>query len=133
VVCAHMALSYERTRLFKAFRKHPKHYNDEYFTLIEMLKKHANLYADISALLTPVRAKVLRHLSEQSDIHDKLLFGSDFPVPFTTVLNSYDLPLSKRFELSGEKNPFDRYAKAILEYFPKGNPIYTNHRKILEL
>lgn len=132
VVCAHMALSYEKKRLFKALSKHPKHYNDEYFMLLQMLKKHNNLYADISALLTPVRAKVLRHLSEQADVHGKLLFGTDFPVPFTTVLNTYDLALSKRLQISKEKNPFDRYAKAILEYFPATSPLYTNYKKILE-
>ncbi|AFV98605.1 MULTISPECIES: amidohydrolase family protein [unclassified Sulfuricurvum] len=131
VICAHMALSYEPRRIFQALSKNPKNFNDEYYILLEMLKEHDNLYADISALLTPVRAKVLRHLSRQSDIHHKLLFGTDFPVPFSTVFNSYDLPYRKRFELSREANPFDRYSKAILEYFPAENPIYTNYTKIL--
>jgi predicted TIM-barrel fold metal-dependent hydrolase len=131
VICAHMALSYEPQHIFKALSKNPKHFNEEYYLLIEMLKKYPNLYADISALLTPVRAKVLRHLSTQSDIHHKLLFGTDFPVPFSMVLNSYDLPYRKRFELSREANPFDRYAKAILECFPCENPIYTNYTKVL--
>lgn len=131
VVCSHLALSHEKSRFLKAVSKNPKNFNDEYFTLLEMLKTRKNLYADISALLTFTRAKVLRHLSEQHDIHDKLLFGTDFPVPFTTVFNSYDLPLKKRRELSGEKNPFDRYAKAILEYFPQGSSIYTNYEKVI--
>ena len=102
VICAHMALSYEPRRILRAFSKKPKHFNGEYFTLLEMLRTHDNLYADISALLTPVRAKVLRHLSEARDVHGKLLFGTDFPVPFTTLLNSYDLPWRKRFEISGK-------------------------------
>lgn len=131
VICAHMALTYEPRQIFKALSKNPKHFNDEYFILLEMLREHDNLYADISALLTPVRAKVLRHLSRQSDIHHKLLFGTDFPVPFSTVFNSYDLPYRKRFSLSREANPFDRYAKAILEYFPASSPIYTNYTKLL--
>lgn len=133
VIAAHMALSYQPLNPFKVFSKNPKHFNEEYFTLLQMLEKHDNLYADISALLTPVRAKVLRHLSEQEHIHEKLLFGTDYPVPFTSVLNSYDLPYKKRFELSKEENPFDRYAKAILEYFPKENPIYSNYKKILDI
>jgi predicted TIM-barrel fold metal-dependent hydrolase len=132
VICAHMALSYEPRRILRAFSKNPKHFNDGYFTLLEMLKRHDNLYADISALLTPVRAKVLRHLSEQRDVHGKLLFGTDFPVPFTTLLNSYDLPWKKRFEISKEANPFDRYSKAILEYFERDSPIYTNYEKVLD-
>ncbi len=133
VIAAHMALSYSPLKLIKAFSSHPKHYNDEYFQLIEMLQAHKNLYADISALLTPVRAKVLRHLSQQHDIHDKLLFGTDYPVPFTTVFNTYDLPYKKRFELSKITNPLDRYAATILEYFPAENPMYRNYGKILKV
>lgn len=133
VIAAHMALSYQMHNPFKAFSKNPKNFSEAYFTLLEMLEKHDNLYADISALLTPVRAKVLRHLSQQEHIHEKLLFGTDYPVPFTSVLNSYDLPYKKRFEISKEQNPFDRYAKAILEYFPKENALYTNYQKILDI
>jgi len=131
VICAHMALSYDPRRIWRAFSKNPKHFNAEYFTLLEMLRTHDNLYADISALLTPVRAKVLRHLSEQRDVHDKLLFGTDFPVPFSMRLNSYDLPWRKRSELAKEPNPFDRYSKAMLEYFGPENPVYTNYTKVL--
>ena len=131
VICAHMALSYEPKRIFRALSKKEKHFNREYFELLEMLENYPNLYADISALLTPVRAKVLRHLSLQKHIHHKLLFGTDFPVPFSTLFTSYDLAWKKRWQLCKIDNPFDRYAKAILEYFPNDNPIYTNYTKLL--
>ncbi|MCK5854446.1 MAG: hypothetical protein KAG56_04440 [Sulfurovaceae bacterium] len=62
-----------------------------------------------------------------------MMRGVDFPVPFTSVLNSYDLPYKKRFEISKVMNPFDRYALMILEYFDKDNPIYSNYEKILKL
>ena len=114
------------------FSKNPRYFNEAYFTLLEMLKKHDNLYADISALLTPIRAKALRHLSQETEVHEKLLFGTDFPVPFTTFFNSYDIPYSKRWALGKEKNPYDRYTKVVLEYFDEKNPIYTNYRKILD-
>ena len=130
-ICAHMALSYHPLKPFRSFSGNPEHFNAEYFRLLEMLEEHPNLYADISALLTPVRAKVLRHLSNQRGMHRKLLFGTDFPVPFTTLLNSYDLPWKKRLELGREANPFDRYAKAMLEYFGPENPVYTNYEKVL--
>ncbi len=132
VICAHMALSYEKHRFFRSLFRNPKYYNEEYFKLLEMLQTYENLYADISAILTPVRAKVLRHLSMQTKIHHKLLFGTDYPVPFTIILNSYDLSLWKRICIAVEKNAFDRYMKAILEYFPPENPIYTNYQKIIE-
>jgi predicted TIM-barrel fold metal-dependent hydrolase len=133
VIAAHMALSYEPIKVLKALRKNPKHFPKEYFTLLEMLKEHDNLYADISALLTPVRAKVLRHLSSYTAVHHKLLYGSDYPVPFSIMLNSYDLPFLKRLKLVFKRNPFDRYAAAIREYFPKESPIYTNYKKVLEI
>ncbi len=130
-IAAHMALSYSPWQVLKALSKNPKNFNDDYFKLLEMLECHENLYADISALLTAVRAKVLRHLSEQTQVHEKLLYGTDYPVPFTTVWNTYDLPFKKRVELFKEKNPFDRYAKVMLEYFDDGSPVYTNHQKVL--
>ncbi len=132
VIAAHMALSYEHFGFRSMFSKNPKYFNEEYFKLLEMLKEHDNLYADISALLTPIRAKALKHLSQQYDVHEKLLFGTDFPVPFLTLLNSYDLSYKKRFEVGKEKNPYDRYSKVILEYFEGTNPIYTNYQKILD-
>ncbi len=131
VVAAHMALSYEPLKIFKAFSKKPKNFNHDYFKLLEMLESHDNLYADISAILTPVRAKVLRHLSQQTQIHDKLLFGTDFPVPFSTIFTTYDLPIKKRFELGKEKNPFERYIRAILEYFGENNHIFTNYKRLI--
>jgi predicted TIM-barrel fold metal-dependent hydrolase len=130
-IAAHMALSYDLFTIYRSFSKDPSKFNTEYFVLLEMLKKHQNLYADISALLTPVRAKVLPHLSKQEDIHGKLLFGTDFPVPFNTIFTSYDLSLKKRVELNRVPNPFDRYAKAVLEYFPPHSEIYNNWQKLL--
>ncbi len=130
-ICAHMALSYTPLGIFKALSQNPKHFNEEYHKLLEMLAYHDNLYADISAILTPVRAKVLQHLAQEKSIHDKLLFGTDFPVPFTTMFNSYDLSFKKRRALGRIENPHDRYAEAILHYFPRDSAIFTNYKKIL--
>ena len=132
-IAAHMALSYTPLGIFKALSKNPKNFNKEYFTLLQKLETYDNLYADISAILTPVRAKVLRDLSTQNQIHQKLLFGTDFPVPYTVVLNSHDLPFKKRFELSKIENTYDRYTSVILEYFEESNPLFTNYQKILKI
>ncbi len=132
-VCAHMAIDYDLKKFYSIFSKNPKSFNKGYFTALEMLEKYDNLYADISAILTPMRAKTLPHLSKQTQIHDKLLFATDYPVPFTSVLNSYDISYKRRFELLKISNPFDRYAETILEYFEKDSPIFTNYKKILDL
>ncbi len=130
-ICAHMALSYESLKILKALSKNPKNFNPEYFQLLEMLEVYDNLYADISALLTPTRAKVLGHLGEQKQIHNKLLFGTDFPVPFTTVFNTHGLKIKKSFEISAEKNPHDRYVKMILEFFDEDSEIFSNYAKLV--
>jgi predicted TIM-barrel fold metal-dependent hydrolase len=41
----------------------------------------APLYADIAALVTWVKTSFLRQLARRQELHSKLLFGSDFPVP----------------------------------------------------
>jgi len=41
----------------------------------------APLYGDISALTTWAKAGDLRSLARRGELHGKLLFGSDFPVP----------------------------------------------------
>jgi len=127
-IAAHMGITYRG--FLKAMSKNPKNFGESYFELIKMLKTYPNLYADISALITPVRAKVLPHLSRQKDIFDKLLYATDFPVPFSAIFTSYDIPIKRRIEIEKESNVFDRHALAILEYFDKNCPIYTNWQKI---
>lgn len=133
VIAAHMGLGRinYKFRFWRNLSKNPAYFDDDYFQLLQMLAKHDNLYADISAILTPMRARALRHLSEQTEIHHKILFGTDFPVPFTVRFNTYDLETQTRKQCQTIDNPFDRYAKLILEYFPEDNPIYKNHEKLL--
>ena len=99
--------------------------------LIRLNKISDNLYADISALLTIFKSRVLRDLTTRG-VEERLLFGTDYPVVFSTIFCSYDLSFKKRLELSKIENPFDRYIEAILEYFPKESPIYSNYKKVLK-
>ncbi len=133
VIAAHMGLGRinYRLRFWRNLSKHPGNFDSDYFLLLEKLRRHDNLYADISAILAPLRARALRHLAAQTDVHPKILFGTDYPVPFSIRYNSYDLPVAKRKEIAHISNPFDRYLAVMLEYFPEGNPIYENYRKLL--
>lgn len=133
VIAAHMGLGRinHKLRFWRNLSKNPQYFDEDYFQLLEMLRNHENLYADISAILAPLRARALRHFSKQQDVHGKILFGTDYPVPFPIRFNTYDLSSSTRKAIIGVENPFDRYTAAILEYFPEGNPIYSNHRKVL--
>ncbi|MCU7904394.1 MAG: amidohydrolase family protein [Candidatus Thiodiazotropha sp. (ex Epidulcina cf. delphinae)] len=133
VIAAHMGLGRinHKLRFWRNLSKDPRYFDEDYFRLLAMLKEHDNLYADISAITAPLRARALRHLSEQRDVHDKLLFGTDYPVPFPIRFNSYDLPTTTRRQIGLVDNPFDRYVAVMLEYFPQDNPIYRNHQKVL--
>lgn len=133
VIAAHMGLGrvQHRLRPWRNLSRSPEHFDNDYFRLLEKLQQHDNLYADISAILAPLRARALRHLSEQRATHGKILFGTDFPVPYSIRINSYDIERSMRRQINRISNPFDRYITAMLEYFPAGNAVYTNHQKIL--
>ncbi len=133
VIAAHMGLGRinYKFRFWRNLSKQPRYFDDDYFRMLEKLQRHDNLYADISAILAPLRARALRHLAAQTDVHHKILFGTDYPVPFSTRFNSYDLPVEKKKQIARIQNPFDRYLAVLLEYFPEGNPMYENYRKVL--
>ncbi len=133
VIAAHMGLGHIRHKLcfWRNLSKNPKYFDKDYFILLKMLQQHNNLYADVSAILVPLRARALRHLSQQTQIHHKLLFGTDYPIPFTIRFNTLDLTSAESRCIDSISNPFDRYAKTILAYFPEGNPIYSNYNKVL--
>jgi predicted TIM-barrel fold metal-dependent hydrolase len=133
VIAAHMGLGRFEHKLlvWRNLSKQSRHFDRDYFRLLEMLTQYQNLYADISAILVPLRARALHHLSEQKQVHEKILFGTDYPVPFTVRLNRLDLNKATRKQIAQIKNPFDRYTAVILEYFPAESPIYRNHQKIL--
>ncbi len=133
VIAAHMGLGRVNYKLqfWRNFSKNPRYFDADYFLMLDKLRQHENLYADISALLAPLRARALRHLSEQQDVHHKLLFGTDYPVPFPIRFNSYDITTATREQIGTIANPFDRYIAVMLEYFPEESPIYRNHLKVL--
>ncbi len=57
---------------------------ESHCVLLEALRGEfadAPLYADISALATWVKTGFLRRLARTQELHHKLLFGSDFPIP----------------------------------------------------
>lgn len=49
--------------------------------LVQMMERYPNLCADLSALNLPFRSAGLKAMLARPDLHDRLLHGSDFPVP----------------------------------------------------
>ena len=54
--------------------------------LAELFPKWPNLYADTSALTLFTRWRVLLRLAERTDLHPRLVHGSDFPLPPASTL-----------------------------------------------
>ncbi len=132
VIAAHMALGQIQYywRPWRNLSRDPATLDKDYFTLLEMLETHDNLYGDIAAILVPLRARALPHLAQQRQIHHKLLFATDYPVPYTVAWNSHGLPRERIARIRQQENPFDRYAEVILQFFPKDHLIYQNYLKL---
>lgn len=49
-------------------------------TLHDFVKRYPHFYADISALTLPNRFRMLLHLRKHPELHERLLFGTDYPL-----------------------------------------------------
>ncbi len=90
--------------------------------LARMTAEFPRLYCDNSALCSPNRWRTLKHLLH-SDLHDRVIHGSDFPVPvggFGPFLGGH-LRLRDLRSHGSEKNPFekDRKLKEAMGFKPE--------------
>ena len=76
--------------------------------LLKFGKKYPNFYADISALTLPNRFRMLLHLRRHPEIHDRLLFGTDYPLSVTHVAAWGRVGLGALRSMVRMKNRFDR-------------------------
>jgi predicted TIM-barrel fold metal-dependent hydrolase len=56
-------------------------YEKFYPTLLDLVTSYPNFYSDISALTLPNRVGMLLRLTLHPEMHDRLLFGTDYPLP----------------------------------------------------
>lgn len=86
-------------------------YEKFYSTLLELVETHPNFYADVSALTLPNRFRMLLRLRESPEVHQRLLFGTDYP------LSVFHLPAWGRtgigtlWDIMNTTNRFDRQFK----------------------
>ncbi|MDX2197334.1 MAG: amidohydrolase family protein [Phycisphaerae bacterium] len=89
------------------------------------------IYADISALGLVSKASLFLRLLERQELHRKLLFGSDFPVPMTPW--RFRLALGNRYSrVAGERSAPQMFAKLCRELgFNEG--VMTQAAKVLRM
>lgn len=137
VVLAHFGVNTimekRATKLLNNFSLESSKFGEDYFKTIEYLQSHENVYADLSAMIMNFRAKVIEDLAKnQTQIHDKLLFATDFPVPFSIVFSHHSLGWKKRNELEKIRNPLDRNIEFFNQFFDENSCIYTNWQKLIK-
>ncbi len=76
--------------------------------LRDLVKRYPNFYADISALTLPNRMRMLLHLRHYPEIHERLLFGTDYPLSVFHVAAWGRVGLGTLAEMIRTKNRFDR-------------------------
>lgn len=136
VVLAHFGVNVIMEKKVKHFLNNfsfkSSKFGEEYFKTLEYLEKYENVYADLSAIIAFFRAKIVEDLAKnQKQIHHKLLFATDFPVPFSLAFSYNSLGLKRRLELEKIANPLDRYMAFFNEYFGENSPIYSNYKKLI--
>jgi len=77
-------------------------------TLHDLAKRYPTFYADISALTLPNRMRMLLHLRHYPEIHERLLFGTDYPLSVFHIAAWGRVALGALRDMIRTKNRFDR-------------------------
>ena len=77
-------------------------------TLHDLVQRYPHFYADISALTLPNRLRMLLHLRKYPEVHECLLFGTDYPLPVFQLAAWGRVGLGTLRTLLAVRNRFDR-------------------------
>jgi predicted TIM-barrel fold metal-dependent hydrolase len=77
-------------------------------TLRDLVKRYPHFYADISALTLPNRLRMLLHLRQYPEVHERLLFGTDYPLSVFHVAAWGRVAIGTLRNMIRTKNRFDR-------------------------
>ena len=79
---------------------------------LPMLSGYPNFYSDISSLTQINKLGYLDKALKETQIVDKLIYGSDYPLTNMILVSPYYFPLNltikQMYDISNIKNPFDR-------------------------
>ena len=75
---------------------------------LDFAKRYPNFYADISALTLPNRLRMLLHLRSYSELHHRLIFGTDYPLSVSPIAAWGRVAFSTLRDILQTRNRFDR-------------------------
>lgn len=77
-------------------------------TLRDLVNRYPNFYSDISALTLPNRFRMLLHLRNYPEVHERLLFGTDYPLSVFHIAAWGRVAFGTLRKMIKTKNRFDR-------------------------
>ena len=77
-------------------------------TFLELVRQYPNFFTDVSALTLPNRFRMLLRLRRHPDVHDRLLFGTDYPLPVFHWPCWGRVPIRALGAIIRTRNRFDR-------------------------
>jgi uncharacterized protein len=80
-------------------------------TLQDLVKRYPHFYTDVSALTLPNRMRMLLHLRHYPEIHQRLLFGTDYPLSVFHIPAWGRVPFGTLWKIIRTTNRFDRQVK----------------------
>jgi uncharacterized protein len=80
---------------------------------LALLAEYPNLYGDLAALVSPARLPFLSRVLSDPLARQRLVLGSDYPVPVTPILASRALGLRTAWRLQRVRNPIRRNLLAL--------------------
>lgn len=85
---------------------HP--FREDFGTWLAMLEEHENLWGDISAMASLSRYQYIRHVLASELARERVVLGSDFPVPANPAIFLRKLGIKKVRELARISNPLQK-------------------------
>jgi uncharacterized protein len=77
-------------------------------TLQNLVKRYPRFYSDVSALTLPNRMRMLLHLRHYPEIHERLLFGTDYPLSVFHIPAWGRVPVGTLLKIIRTTNRIDR-------------------------
>lgn len=101
-------------------------------TFHDLARRYPNFYADISALTLPNRLRMLLHLRRHPELHDRLIFGTDYPLSVFHLAAWGRVGIRALRKMIRTTNRFDRQAlvcqslqvgfKSFGQFLPRSTP-----------
>lgn len=98
----------------------------------EMARKFPNMYGDVSAFCLPLHGGPLRRILRDPKLLEKIVYGSDAPIPAWSFWYAPTIGLRKAFELNTITNPLEK-CREMMKAMGLPGEVFSRGEKLLRL